>query len=893
MGSNTLASLTSFLRAWLGRSRMEHDMDREMRFHLEARAADLESQGMSRADAERHARLEFGDVIRWKEAGREARGLAVVDDLGADLRYAVRTMRRSPGFTAAAVLSLAVGIGASTAIFGLLDLLLLKRLPVRNAHELVHVTTAGERGDMHSGSSNYPWFQDVSSRTDLFSDAMLVRHDVYKVGIHGSLDPLTGQRVTTNYHAMLGVQALLGRTFTAADRPEAGAPPVAVISYALWQRRFAGSADVIGTSITVDKQPYTIVGVTPPEFRGILVGWTMDVTLPLDTSEFMQPGNWSTTPLIARLKPGVDARLAQHQLDPMLARFVEANKTTERFRARYLQRAYVTSAATGITDLRAQFSTPLRLLMVAVAVLMLIACVNLAGLLLARNATRQHELGMRLALGARRSRIVRQLLTESTAIALLGATLGVALAIRGGNALVGLLPEYFGPLSMQLVADGHVLAFALVSTIVTTLLFGSMPAWQASQIAVLPALNRSGSRTATTRMRTGRVLVVAQFALSFVLVAGAVLCLRTILNLAKVDTGFERERLLVVRIDPQGTDYERDRLRAMQREMLETLGGVPGVQHVTFATGTPFNGNVDGHRLTIPGVEPREPDDTTIQVNLIAPGYFDALQVPLVSGRAIDERDRENTRPVAVVSEAFAHRYFGDAAAAVGRTFIINRGRKPIPHEIVGVARDIRYQDLRRPSDRIAYLPWFQADDVRLAQFEFILRTEGDPANWIDITRSAMRQQRPDVPILTIQTLHDVINTRLLSERLLAMLGTFFAAVALALAAVGVYGLLANLVARQIPEIGVRIALGARPGEMVWMTIRESLVLVATGAVIGIAGAATGLRVLEGLLFGLLPTDIVNLAVAALILVLVALAAAFVPAWRAATVDPLVALRAE
>ena len=308
MGSNTLASIASFLRAWLGRSRMEHDMDREMRFHLEARAADLESQGMSRADAERHARQEFGDVIRWKEAGREARGLAVVDDLGADLRYAVRTMRRSPGFTAAAVLSLAVGIGASTAIFGLLDLLLLKRLPVRNAHELVHVTT-------------------------------------------------------------------------------------------------------------------------------------------------------------------------------------------------------------GITDLRAQFSTPLRLLMVAVGVLMLIACVNLAGLLLARNATRQHELGMRLALGARRSRIVRQLLTESTAIALLGATLGVALAIRGGNALVGLLPEYFGRLSIQLVADSHVLAFALVSTIVTTLLFGSMPAWQASQIAVLPALNRSGSRTATTRMRTGRVLVVAQFAL--------------------------------------------------------------------------------------------------------------------------------------------------------------------------------------------------------------------------------------------------------------------------------------------------------------------------------------------------------------------------------------------
>jgi len=885
--------MASFLRAWLGRSRMERDMDREMRFHLDARAADLESQGMSRADAERRARQEFGDVIRWKEAGRDARGLAIVDDLVGDLRYAVRTMRRSPGFTTAAMLSLALGIGASTAIFGLLDLLLLKRLPVRAPQELVHVTTAGERGDMHSGSSNYPWFQHVTSRTDLFSDAMLVRHDVYKVSIGGSLEPITGQRVTTNYHGMLGIPALLGRTLTATDRPEAGAPPVAVISYGLWQRRFAGSLDVIGAAITVDKQPYTIVGVTPPEFRGILVGWTIDVTMPLDTSQFTQPGNWSTTPLIARLAPGVSSELAQQQLDPMLAQFVDANRTSERFRARFLQHASVTSAATGITDLRAQFSTPLRLLMIAVGLLLLIACVNLAGLLLARNATRQHELGMRLALGARRGRIVRQLLTESAAIAALGSSLGIVLAIQGGNALVALMPEHFGPLSMALTADSHVLAFALVSTIVTILLCGLMPAWQASQIALLPALNRSHSRTTTTRMRAGRALVVAQFALSFVLVAGAVLCVRTIVNLARVDTGFERQRLLVVRMDPQGTDYERERLRTMQREMLETLRGIPGVPHVTLATGTPFNGNVDGRRLTIPGFEPRESDDTILQVNLVGPGYFDALQVPILSGRAIDERDGDTSRRVAVVGEGFALRYFGDVSAAVGRTFIINRGPKPIPYEIAGVAKDIRYQDLRRPSERIAYLPWFQADDVRLAPFEFILRTEGNPSNWIEVTRNAMRRQRPDLPILAIQTLDGVINERLLSERLLAVLGTFFAVVALALAAVGVYGLLAHLVARQVPEIGVRLALGARPGEMVWMTVRESLSLAATGAGIGLVGAAAGLRVLEGFLFGLSPTDMVNFAVAALILVLVSLAATFVPARRAATVDPLVALRAE
>jgi len=888
----SLAAIRSFLRAWLARSRMEREMDREMRFHLEARAADLESQGMSRADAERRARQEFGDLIRWKEAGREARGLMLVDDLAGDLRFTVRTLQRTPGFTLAAVLSLALGIGSTTAIFGLFDVLLLRELPVRNPQQLVHVTTSGERGDAHSGSSNYPWFQEVASRSDLFAETMLVRHDVYKVGIRGRVEPLTGQRVTVNYHTMLGVQPVLGRTFGPDDHPEAGAPPVAVISHALWQRRFSGSADVLGATITVDQQPYTIIGVTPPTFRGILVGWTTDVTMPLDTSEFRDPNLWSTTPVIARLQPNVSIDEARQHVDPMLIRFVAAGKTTERFRARYLQHASVTSAATGITDLRQQFGSPLRLLMIAVGLLLLIACVNLAGLLVARNATRQHELGMRLALGAGRWRIVRQLLTESAALSVLGATLGLVLAIKGGNALVATLPQHFGPVSLTLAPDVRVLGFAATAVLATTILFGLMPAWQASQVAVMPALHRSSHRT-STRLPFGRVLIVAQFALSLVLVAGAVLCVRTIVNLAQVNTGFERDRLLVVRMDPQGTDYERERLRALQREMLEHLRAIPGVEQVTLATGSPFNGNVDGRRLTVPGVEPREPDDTIIQVNLVGPDYFSTLQVPIISGRAIDSHDRDNTSRVAVVSEAFARRYFGDAASAVGRTIVINRGPQPIPHEIVGVAQDIRYQDLRRPSDRLAYLPWFQANDVRLASFEFILRTNGYPAHRIEMTRQTMQRLRPDVPILAIDTMIGVINERLLSERLVASLGTFFAIVALTLAAIGVYGLLSYVVAHRTAEIGVRLALGAHPLEMVWMTVRQSLLLAMAGAVIGIAGATAGLRVLDGLLFGLSPTDLVNLVVAALLLVLVAVAAAYVPARRAATVNPLTALRAD
>ena len=886
------ASLKSFARASILRSRMEREMDVEMRFHLETRAADLERQGLSRAEAERIAHAEFGSVVKWKEAGREARGLRMVDDLRADLRYAVRTMRRTPAFTAAAVVSIALGIGANTAIFGLMDLLLLRPVPVRNPHELVHVTTAGERSDGGSGSSNYPWFREVASRTDLFSDAMLVRHDLYKVGIRGRVEPLTGQRVTTNYYDLLGVSPVLGRMFVPDDRPESGAGPVAVISYRLWQRSFAGDPNVLGASITVDQQPYTIVGVAPAEFRGILVGWTMDVTMPLDSSEFIDPSNWSTMPLIARMKPGVDDVQVRQQIEPMLQRFV-SNRVAERFRHRYLERVVATSAARGITDLRAAFSSPLRLLMAAVGVLLLIACVNLAGLLIARNVARQHEIAMRVALGAGRTRIMRQLLTESALLALMGAIPGVLLAIRSSNLLLEFLPQDFGPVSLAVEADWRILSFALVSTIGTTLLFGLLPSWQAARPAVSPVLHRTGSRTSTARVRVGRTLVVAQFAMSMVLIAGAVLLLRTLVNLSHVDTGFDRDHVLVVQVDPQGTSYERERLRVFQRDMLEALGGLPGVRGVSLSTSTPFNGNIDGKRLTVPGVAPRDPDDGVIQVNLVGPDYFNVFQMPILQGRPIDSRDQINSPPVAVVSESFARRYFGDPGAAIGQRFMTGRGDSAVTYEIVGVARDVRYQNLRTPSERLAYLPWFQARDVRLAPFEFVLRTDGNPARSINMIRSEIQRLRPDAPILAVRTMTGLINGRLLTERLLATLCTFFALVALTLAAVGVYGLLTHLVARRIPEIGVRLALGAKPRQMLWMTIREILWLSVAGSMTGIAGAAAGLRVLNGLLFRLSPTDPLNLASAALILILASLAAAIIPARRAASVDPLVALRYE
>jgi predicted permease len=888
-----LSALTSFLRASILRSRMEREMDNEMRCHVDIRASELEAGGLSRDEAERRAWAEFGDVVRWKEASRDVRGLRLVDELAGDLRYAARMMRRAPIWTAAAIVSLALGIGATIAIFGIIDLLLLRSVPVRHPHELVHVTTAGERGSANSGSSNAPWFREVTSRTDLFSATMLMKHDMYKVGVRGAVEPVAGQAVSTNYYSVLGIPAALGRTFVAADQPDAGGSPVAVISHSFWQRRFGGDPTIIGAAITIDRRPFTIIGVAPPEFRGLFVGWTMEVTIPLALSEYADAGSWSTMPLIARLKPGVGPAHVGRQLDPLLKRFT-ATGVGERFRRRYLQQVVAESAAEGLSDLRAQFSRPLRLLMAAVALLLLIASVNLAGLLVARNAARQHELATRVALGAGRRRILQQLLTECALLAVCGAIPGLLLALYASNKLLAFLPAYFGPVSLAVVFDTRILAFTVAITAAATLLFGLIPAWQSGRQAVQPALRTSAPAAGMARLRLGRVLVGAQFALSLVLMAAAVLLVRTVLNLSRIDTGFDRAHALVVEVDPRGTEYDDGvRMRAFQAEMLAAFAGLPGVSHVSLATSSPFNGNINGRRLTVPGFEPRDPSDGIIQENLVGPGYFDVLRIPILQGRPLDARDSSGASPIVVVSEAFAQRYFGGAGAALGRRFTIGGGPSATTREIVGVARDVRYQSLRTESERMVYVPYVQTPADEPGPFEFLLRVEGDPLNWMNTARSLMQRLRPDAPIVSVRTLDAVIDDRVINERVLAVLGTFFALVALTLSAAGVYGLFAHLAARRAPEIGVRLTLGARPGQVLWMMLRETLTLAALGALVGLAVALSSLRVLEGLLFGLSPTDLTTLAGASLLLLLAALAAAYGPARRAAAVDPAIALRVQ
>jgi predicted permease len=885
-----IAAIRSFGRALLLRSRMEREMDQEMRTHIDLRAADLIARGVPPAEADRLARDEFGDAIRWKEQGRDARGLRLVDDVRADVRYAARSLRRSPGFALVAILSLALGIGANVAIFSLIDLVLLKPLPVRDPATLVQVVTAGESG---RGGANVPWFKEVAGRRDLFSDVFAIRQNRFKVEVRGQLELVAGQFVTGTYYQALGVHPVLGRLLLPEDQADAASNPVVVISYGYWQRRFGGDAGVLGTMLTIDRQPYTVVGVAGPDFFGLQQGWTMDVTMPLVATRYSDPRTWVNLPVIARLKPDIERLQAETQLGVTLHQFASTHDVPAEDRRRLFQQVTLLPFANGQGVLREEYLDPLQLLMGGVSILLLIACVNLAGLLIARNAARQRELGVRVALGASRFRIVRQLITESTLLALLGVIPAVAFAWYGGNTLLTFVrPEYWGPSSLSLAPDARVLGFATAAAVVTILLFGVLPAYQATRVAIAPALATGLRHAPYLRLGLGRSLVISQFALSLLLVAAAVLFVRTLVNLARVDAGFTRDGVLLVNVDEPGSEYTNDRMRQFQRDMRTRLALLPGVVHATVGTITPLNGNSNTRPIAVHGHAPHGHDDVVAQVNYIGPSYFEVFGIPLVEGRSITERDEANSPRVVVVSEAFAQHYFG-RTSAIGRLVAVGPPKAAVTFEIVGVAREVRYQSLRTDSRRTIYVPMLQALDVRQTEYEFAVRTAGNPAGWAGAVRAEIVRARPTTPIASIRTLTDQINTGLTREWLLALLAGFFACVALMLAAVGVYGLLTYAVARRVPEIGIRLALGARPHWILAATLRESLVLAGLGALLGLGAATVALRGVGSFIFGLSSTDVGTLLAAATLLCVVALLAGFVPAHRAAAVDPLAAIRYE
>ncbi len=854
------------------------------------------------------------------------------DEMFQDLLYGARMMLSRKGFTAVAVLSLALGIGANTAIFSLLDTTLLKMLPVKNPRELVlfkwlsgdrrmfrgYDGSGIERDEatgMRTGTSfSYPAFERFRDQNqtlaNVFAFALLRQ---LNVGVDGRAEIAEGQIVSGGYHAGLGVNAFLGRTLTDED-DKAGAAAAAVISHRYWQRRFSGDPSVIGKAVSLNGAAFTIVGVTGPEFFGALeIERAPDITVPMAFQPQVRPTsapllsdarNWWVH-VIGRLKPGVGERRALADLNLILQQHAAAARSS--LQAEFdLPGLKLEPGGQGLTQTRSKYAQPLAILMAAAGLALLIACLNVANLLLARSETRQKEIAVRLSLGASRFRLVRQLLTESLLLSLMGGALGLVFAYWGKDALLALRVWGSGSMALDLNLDLRALAFTAAVSVLTGILFGLAPALRATRVDLTPAL-KDGAGTATSaRSRLSKGLVVAQVALSLLLLVGAGLFARTLGNLAQIDVGFNRENLLIFRVNPGVSGYKGERLANFYQQMLERIEALPGVRSATVLQNTLLGSGVGGGNIYVQGYDSQPNEKLMADTQYVATNFFEAMEIPILKGRRFTPQENEQAPKVAVINQTLARRYFGDTDPigqhlAIGAVNYDNSGKmigsdNP-PIEIVGVARDSKYNTLRGEIGPSVYLPFRQRQYGISGEMTCAVRAAGDPAAMTAAIRNALESIDANTPLSAVKTQNEQIAEQLAQPRLFASLSSFFGLLAMALASIGLYGVMSYTVARRTYEIGIRMALGAQGGDVLRMMLRETLLLVAIGLAIGLAASVATARLIEssldGLLFGLTSTDPLTLALAALLLLGVAIVAGWMPARRAAQVDPLVALRHE
>ncbi len=861
---------------------------------------------MTHEDARRAARAEIGSLEAVKEGVRDVGWESRIETIWRDVLYAVRTLRASPSFTLIAILTLALGIGANTAIFGVVNSLLLRPLPVKDPERLVMLVNARGR----SGANSDVW-EHIRQQSDLFDGVLAWSSTQFNLGSGGQTQWVDGITASGSFFSTLGVHAVAGRTFSDGDdRPGDADGLVVVISHALWQRRFGGTADAIGRTLPINRVPFTIVGVTPPDFFGPAVGRTFDVIIPLSDyalvmSEHGIANNWLS--VMARRKPGQSleqAAVALRVAEDRMRQAALSQGTPEDLPSFTLR-----PAATGYSQVRGQYARPLFTVMAVVGLVLLIACANLATLLLARGAARGHELSARLALGASRSRLVQQLLTESLVLAATGAIAGLVIAWWGSRLLVRQLSNeaalttgriMFGSanLFLDLSLDWRMLAFTAAVTIGAVLVFGLVPALRVSSINPIDVLKEKGGgpsrsgRSSASRVGLTGSLVVSQVALSLVLVVAAGLLVRTFSSLATVRLGFQPDEMLVIDIASPARAVEPLESLQLYEQALERVRRLPGVAEATVSNVPPFNGfgvgvEVSGASEWVAGA-------------FVSPGWFKTFGTPLVAGRDFTERDRSGTPRVAVVNRAFA-RAFLNGASPLGRTMTISTETPGPPVEIVGVAEDIASSSLREEPPPVVYVPLAQVDrnfgaDILQISLEeqglsLSVRAErGSPMLLRDAVAHAVGAISPEW-MLTFRSLSGEVDALLTQERVIAMLSGFFGVLALLLAAVGLYGVTAYSVSLRRAEMGIRLALGADRVGVLTAILRQSLALTCLGIVIGLGAAAASTRYLEALLWGLTPLDPLTFAGVPLLFAVVAALAAFIPARRATRVDPLAALR--
>jgi putative ABC transport system permease protein len=888
---------------WLRRS--EQDFSEEIRANMALDEDRFIAEGMSPDEARSAALRAFGNVTRAQERFYESRRTIWLDNLHRDVRYALRRLIKNPGFTVVVVVTLALGIGANAAIFSVVNSLLLRSLPVTEPQRLVTISSdsAVSRGFNAGAGWNYMMWDQLRQRAGVFDGAFAWTTNRFNLAQSGEIQPADGIYASGDFFTTLGVPALLGRTFTSADDKRGGGPdgPVAVISYGLWQRRFGGAANVIGSPLLVGGVPFTIIGVTPPEFFGVEIGQAFDVALPLSTEPLISGKNAAIDEprrlfliVMLRLKPGQSVTAATAAIRAMQPQILSVMGTNL---PPFLKEPFaIVPAATGTADrLRQQYERPLLTISLVVALVLLIACVNIANLLLARATARRHEFSVRLAIGASRWRVGQQLLVESVVLAVAGALAGLVVAAWGSRALVGQLSTSVDDrrIVLDLSLDWHMIAFTAAVALATAILFGTVPALHATRVAPINALKENGrSASDGARMSVSSGLVIAQVALSLTLVVAAGLLVRTFAQLANVPLGFDREGVLLINVDTARTRIDPADRNSFYHQLVATAASVPGVAAATGSFYAPAGGGGAG---LIRDARGRAVDDGRVVANFITPGWFAAYGIPIRAGRDVTDHDSLNGLPVMIVNDAFVRR-FTPRGNAIGETFDESISSVLKNRTVVGVVGDAVYGSLRDAAPPTVYVPLAQSIGLqppgRTTVIISVRPVAGSAASLAPSVAAALTEKDRDLAF-SFRPLADQVSASLTQERLLAMLSGFFGGLALLLAGLGLYGITSYAVNRRRTEIGIRMALGARRADVISLVLRQGIVVTAIGMACGLAGSAAVTRYLEAMLFDLTPLDPTTFIAVSLLFGLVAVLALYVPARRATKVDPMVALRCE